>query len=93
MVSIRLWLEVSSPTGEGVQRLPVLPGELVVAGVDEIFSVDVEQINIDGKANEMKTVRDSFAGSHVRLRLTGTAYSLTECALKALVVDVVEEPR
>lgn len=91
MIAIRLWLEVPTPAGEGMQRLPVLPGELVVGGIDEIFSVDVEQVYVDSETDEVKRVRDSFASSSVRLRLTGTAHNLTDCALKALVVDIVEK--
>jgi len=91
MVTIRLWLEVPSPTGEGMERLPILPGELMVPSIDEIFSVDVEQIEVNGEPNDVQAVRSPGAGGRIRLSLLGTADDLTDGALKTLVVDIVEE--
>lgn len=92
MISIRLWLEVPTPSGKGMQRLPVLPGELMVPGISEIVTAVVEEINVDGKSHEMQAVRDAFAGGTIRLRLFGAPNNLTDSTFVSLIVDIVEQP-
>lgn len=91
MIAIRLWLEVPSPTGEGVKRLPVLPGELVVPGFNEILTATVEEVNVYGQSYEMKRIGDPASGGSIRLRLLGAPDNLTDGAFKTLVMDIVEE--
>lgn len=93
MVTIRLRLEVSTPTGETVKSFPILPGDLVVSGIDEIFTADIEQIEVHGETHDVQTIRYANPGGGIRLRLTGTANNLTDSALKTLVVDIIQEPR
>lgn len=90
MVSIRIWFEVSSPTGEGMQRLPVLPGELMVGGIDQIFAATIEEIKVNGKTDEVQAVRYTGPRQSIRVRLCGATNDLTNRAVKTLVVDIVE---
>ena len=91
MITVRLWLEVPAPAGKGMERLPVLPGELVVPSLSEIFAVDVEEIDVNGEPNDVQAVRNPAPGGRIRLSLHGTANDLTDGALKTLVVDIVQE--
>lgn len=93
MVTVRLWFEISTPSGKGVQRLPILPGELVVGGIDQIFSATVKQVDVNGETNQVKRIVDPCACNRIELRLLGAAHNLSDGAVKTLVVDIVEESR
>lgn len=91
MISIRLWFEVPSPSGKGMERLPVLPGEFVVAGIDQIFTATVEEVNVDGQTLQVEGIGDPRALGRVRLSLVGATNDLTDGAVKTLIVDIVQQ--
>lgn len=91
MITIRLRLEIATPSGETVQSLPILPGDLMIPGLDQIFSASVEQVDVNGQPYKVKGVRDPRAPNRIRLSLLGAANDLTDGAFKALVVDIIEE--
>lgn len=93
MVSIRLRLEISTPTGEGVESFPILPGDLMVPGIDQIFTATVKEIDVNGETNQVKRIADPLSCNRIELRLMGAAHNLADGAIKTLVVDIIEQPR
>lgn len=92
MISIRLWREIPTPSGERMKRLPVLPGELVVPGIGQIVSVLIEQINVHGQTNQMKTMRNSDSGGSIRFRLSGATDDLADGDFVSVTVEIVQQP-
>jgi hypothetical protein len=91
MVSIRLRFEVTSPTGEVMESFPILPGELMVPGIGQIFAAFLEQIDVNCKPHEVEGIVDPHALHGVRLRLRGSSDNLANSDLVSLVVDIVEQ--
>ncbi len=93
MISVRLSQEIAAPAGERVERLPVYPGELVIPGIAKVASITVEEVDVDGQTYEMKTIADAFTSKHIRISLLGTTDHLTNGAIVALTMDIVEKSR
>lgn len=92
MISIRLRLEITTPTGEVVKTLPVLPGELMVAGLALIDAAYVKEIDVNGEAIQVERLYNTTPGNGIQLRLYGAADDFPDGQFIALVVDIVDKP-
>lgn len=65
----------------------------MIAGLDQIFTASIKQVDVYGQTNQVKRITDPTACNRIELRLLGASHDLTDGAVKTLVVDIVEESR
>lgn len=90
MITIRTWLEVTTPATERVYLFPISPESHVRFRFGEKLSLK-KKIDVDCKAYEVEGVGNTPSSSAIRIGLSNTTFDFPEGYLISFIVDVIYE--